>query len=175
NTRVTLSQLVWDFGQTSDKWRSTEASARASAQQERATGQGVLLQVRTAFFNAVAYKELLAVARETMQNQRKHLEQIQGLVRAWGVRAVDLGRSRARSGCRGRHELRMLERERRRVPHLEPVPGRAYHRRGPRGARKPRLCPRATRCPAAASACGCRSGAACDPRGEGGAVFVKKC
>jgi len=95
NTRVTLSQLVWDFGQTSDKWRSTEASARASAQQERATGQGVLLQVRTAFFNAVAYKELLAVARETMQNQRKHLEQIQGFVHAGTRPPIDLSQAQA--------------------------------------------------------------------------------
>jgi outer membrane protein len=95
NTSVTLSQLVWDFGQTSDKWRSTEANARASAQQERAAGQGVLLQVRTAFFNAVASKELLAVARETQQNQRIHLDQIEGFVHAGTRPPIDLSQAQA--------------------------------------------------------------------------------
>jgi len=95
NTRVTLSQLVWDFGQSSDRWRSSEASARATAQQERATGYAVLLQVRTAFFNAVAYKELLSVARETLRNQRNHLEQIEGFVQAGTRPPIDLSQAQA--------------------------------------------------------------------------------
>jgi outer membrane protein len=95
DSSVTLSQLVWDFGQTSERWRSTQAGARASAQLERATGQGVLLQVRTAFFNAVAYKELLTVARETLANQHNHLVQIEGFVRAGTRPPIDLSQAQA--------------------------------------------------------------------------------
>jgi outer membrane protein len=95
DSSVSLSQLVWDFGQTSDRWRSTQASARASAQLERATGQGVLLQVRTAFFNAVAYKELLNVARETLANQHNHLVQIEGFVHAGTRPPIDLSQAQA--------------------------------------------------------------------------------
>jgi outer membrane protein len=95
DSSVSLSQLLWDFGQTSDRWRSTQASARASAQLERATGQGVLLQVRTAFFNAVAYKELLTVARETLANQHNHLVQIEGFVHAGTRPPIDLSQAQA--------------------------------------------------------------------------------
>jgi len=95
NSSLTLSQLVWDFGRTSGLFRSTEASARASVQQERAVGQGVLLQVRTAYFNAVASKELLVVARETLANQRRHLVQVEGFVHAGTRPPIDLSQARA--------------------------------------------------------------------------------
>jgi outer membrane protein len=95
DSALTASQLLWDFGQTSQRWRSTEASARAAAEQERAAAEQSLLQVRTAFFNAVAYGDLLGVARETLANQRNHLEQIEEFVRAGTRPPIDLSQARA--------------------------------------------------------------------------------
>jgi outer membrane protein len=95
DSSVTLSQLLWDFGQTSNRWRSSQASARAAADQERSTWLQVTLQVRVAFFNAVASKELLAVARETLANQRNHLVQIQGFVQEGTRPPIDLSQARA--------------------------------------------------------------------------------
>jgi outer membrane protein len=95
DSSATLSQLIWDFGQTSKRWRSTQASARATADQERVTLQQTLLQVRTAFFNAVANKELLAVARETLENQRNHRTQIEGFVQAGTRPPIDLSQAQA--------------------------------------------------------------------------------
>jgi outer membrane protein len=92
---VAISQLIWDFGQTSERWRASQASARATADQERATGQQVLFLVRSAFFNARASKELLAVARETLTNQRRHLVQIEGFVQAGTRPPIDLSQARA--------------------------------------------------------------------------------
>jgi outer membrane protein len=95
DSSVTLSQLLWDFGQTSNRWRSTQAGARAAADQERSTWLQVTLQVRVAFFNAVANKELLTVARETLANQRNHLVQIQGFVQEGTRPPIDLSQARA--------------------------------------------------------------------------------
>jgi outer membrane protein len=95
DTGATLSQLLWDFGQTSNRWRSTQASARAATDQERTTGQQIVLQVRSAFFNTVAFKELLAVARETLANQRNHLAQIEGFVQAGTRPPIDLSQAQA--------------------------------------------------------------------------------
>src|SRR5712671_6168834 len=95
DSSVTLSQLLWDFGQTSNRWRSTQASARATADQERSTWLQVVLQVRVAFFNAVAFKALLAVARETLANQRNHLVQIQGFVKEGTRPPIDLSQAQA--------------------------------------------------------------------------------
>ena len=95
DSSIALSQLLWDFGQSTNKWHSAEASARSAADQEQSTRQQILLQVRTAFFNAVAFKELLAVARETLANQRNHLLQIEGFVRAGTRPFIDLSQARA--------------------------------------------------------------------------------
>jgi len=92
---ATLSQLLWDFGQTSNLWRSSQASARSAADQERVTLQLTLLQVRAAFFNAVAFKELLVVARETLNNQHNHLVQIEGFVQAGTRPPIDLSQAQA--------------------------------------------------------------------------------
>jgi len=93
NSSVTLSQLVWDFGPDSNLWRSSQASARATADQERVTLQQTLLLVRTAFFNAVAFKELLAVARETLTNQHNHRTQIRGFVQVGTRPPIDLSQA----------------------------------------------------------------------------------
>jgi outer membrane protein len=95
DSSVTLSQLLWDFGQTSNLWRSSQASARSTADQERVTLQQTLLQVRTAFFNAVAFKELLAVARETLTNQGNHRTQVRGFVQAGTRPPIDLSQTEA--------------------------------------------------------------------------------
>ena len=95
NNSVSLSQLVWDFGQTSGRWRASQATAQATADQERLTGQQVILQVRSAFFAARANKALLAVARENLTNQRRHLDQIQGFVQAGTRPQIDLSQARA--------------------------------------------------------------------------------
>jgi outer membrane protein len=95
SNNVALTQLLWDFGQTSGRWRASQANAQATADQERATGLLVLLQVRSAFFTARANKALLAVARENLTNQRRHLDQIQGFVQAGTRPSIDLSQARA--------------------------------------------------------------------------------
>jgi outer membrane protein len=95
NSSVNVSQLIWDFGLTSDRWRASQASARATADQERTTWQQILFQVRGAFFNARAFKALLAVAQDTLANQRRHLVQIQGFVHAGTRPPIDLSQARA--------------------------------------------------------------------------------
>ena len=95
STNVSLNQLIWDFGQTSGRWRAAQAGAEATADQERSTAQQILLQVRSAFFTSRADKELVGVARENLDNQRKHLEQIEGFVEAGTRPPIDLSSARA--------------------------------------------------------------------------------
>jgi outer membrane protein len=90
NFGVTASQLIYDFGATSQRWRSTQASAAAQRDSELATGMQVLLTVRTAFFSARAQRDLVRVARDTLANQEAHLRQVQGFVNAGTRPQVDL-------------------------------------------------------------------------------------
>ncbi len=77
---VSGTQLIYDFGQTSERYRAADFTVEAQRYNEQATRLQVVLNVRTAYFNARAMKELVAVAQETLDDQNKHLAQVLGQV-----------------------------------------------------------------------------------------------
>jgi outer membrane protein len=94
NFGVTASQLIYDFGQARGRWHAAEASAESQHETTRATRLTTVLNVRTAYFQARAGKSLVAVARETLANQERHLEQVKGFVELGARPAIDLAQSR---------------------------------------------------------------------------------
>jgi outer membrane protein len=94
NLGITASELVYDFGQTSGRWRAAQAVESAQRGTERATLLQALLTVRATYFNARAGKDLVGVARETFANQEAHLRQIEGFVRIGTRPEIDLAQAR---------------------------------------------------------------------------------
>ena len=94
NFGVAGSQLIYDFGQTSDRWRAAAAN-RDAADAGRLTARAqALLAVRRAYLQARAQVDLVAVADEAYENQSRHLVQTQGFVRAGMRPEIDLARAR---------------------------------------------------------------------------------
>jgi outer membrane protein len=77
---LNATQLVYDFGQTSEKYSAARLFRDSQQLTERTTKLTILLNVRRAYFAARANKELVDVARETLDDQNKHLAQVQGMV-----------------------------------------------------------------------------------------------
>ena len=77
----TATQLIYDFGLTSNRWRAADASRDAARDGERTAEVQALFNVRRAFFQARAQHDLVAVAEETVRNQEKHVEQTRAFVR----------------------------------------------------------------------------------------------
>jgi len=75
------SQLLYDFGQTSNRWAAAGASRDAAADNTHTATLQTLVNVRRAYFAARANRDLVAVAEETVSNQEKHVEQTQAFVR----------------------------------------------------------------------------------------------
>jgi outer membrane protein len=78
---ATASQLFFDFGVTSGRWRSAAAARDAAVSTRRTVELQTLLTVRRAFFLARAQRDLVAVAQETVANQERHAEQTRAFVR----------------------------------------------------------------------------------------------
>jgi outer membrane protein len=91
---ASASQLVYDFGQTGGRWRSAQAVAGAQRESQRATASQVALGVRTAYYNARANKDLVRVARESLDNQDAHLRQIEAFVKIGTRPEIDLAQAR---------------------------------------------------------------------------------
>jgi len=94
NFGAQANQLLYDFEQTSGKWRAAQASASAQADTERATLLQILLTARTSFFNARATKALVEVAKETLENQDKHLKQTEAFVQVGTQPQIALAQAR---------------------------------------------------------------------------------
>jgi outer membrane protein len=92
---ITVYQLLYDFGQTSQRWRAQQAFAESAAQLEVSALQQIELTVRATFFGARANKVLVAVAEETVANLQRHLEQTQAFVKAGTRPDIDLFQARS--------------------------------------------------------------------------------
>jgi len=91
---ATLSQTLFDYG-AFQRYRGAGAATRAQRSTEQATRLSVLGNVRGAFFNARGTRALLRVAQDTVANQQRHLEQVQGFVEVGTRPRIDLAQSRA--------------------------------------------------------------------------------
>jgi outer membrane protein len=77
---ITASQTLWDASGQFARWRQNAVFAESVEESERATRLTVALNVRTFYFAARANKALMQVAHDTLANQQKHLQQVQGFV-----------------------------------------------------------------------------------------------
>jgi outer membrane protein len=92
---LTATQLIYDFGQTPGRARAASLNAEALRQSEQTTKLTILLSVRRAYFNARANKELVDVAKETLDDQNKHLAQVQGMVQVGTQPPIALAQQKA--------------------------------------------------------------------------------
>jgi outer membrane protein len=90
---LSATQIIYDFGQTTGKWSASQANARAQAETERAIRLAVLANVRLAFFSALAQERLMEVAAKVVENQKRHLAQVEGYVAAKARPEIDLAQA----------------------------------------------------------------------------------
>jgi outer membrane protein len=95
NFGLNATQLIYDFGQTTGKHRAAEATVDVQRSSEHVTSLQILAGVRRAYFSARAMKELVDVARETLEGQKKHLMQVQGFVQVGTQPAIALAQQKA--------------------------------------------------------------------------------
>lgn len=94
NFGLTATQLVYDSGLSIGRNRAAHATADAAHDTASTMALDVELSVRTAFFQARAAKAMIAVAEETVANQERHVEQVEGFVAAGTRPEIDLAQVR---------------------------------------------------------------------------------
>jgi len=92
---ITANQLIWDFGQSLNQWKAARTTAEAQAEAQRTAEVQVAYNVRVAFFTARAAKDLVDVARDTLANLERHLNQIEGFVQLGSRPEIDVTQARA--------------------------------------------------------------------------------
>lgn len=95
NFGVNATELVWDFGKTTGNYRSAKLGAEAQKEGETTTELDVLQATRSAYFQAWAQRSLVDVATENLTNMDRHLEQVDGFVKAGARPEIDRAQTRA--------------------------------------------------------------------------------
>jgi outer membrane protein len=92
---LTATQLIYDFGQTNGRWSAAESAVDSLVATEKSTRLQTVMNVQSAFYLAWAQHALIGVAVETLDDQNRHLYQIDASVKV-GVRPeIDLAQARA--------------------------------------------------------------------------------
>lgn len=87
---LTGKLLVWDFGQTPYRWLAARAAETGQERSAQGTSLSVALAIRSTYFNAVAFKALVGVARDRLANEEKHFQQIKAFVEVGTRPPIDL-------------------------------------------------------------------------------------
>jgi outer membrane protein len=95
NFGLNASQLIWDFGKTTGNYKSARAGAEAQKESETTTALDVLTATRSAYFQAWAQRALVSVATDNLTNMDRHLEQVDGFVKAGSRPEIDRAQTRA--------------------------------------------------------------------------------
>ncbi len=93
-TGVSVSQLITDFGRTTNLLSSSEFQAKAEDQNAVATQQQIILAVDVSFYNTLETKALLQVAEETVNARQTLVDQVQALTNAKLKSDLDLSFSK---------------------------------------------------------------------------------
>jgi outer membrane protein len=103
---ISVSQLITDFGRTTNLVSSSQFQAKAQDQNAVATRQQIVLAVDEAFYNVLESKALLRVAEDTVKARQDLVDQIQALTNAKLRSDLDLSFSKVDLA---RAKLLMLE------------------------------------------------------------------
>lgn len=87
---ASVTQLVTDFGRTTNLLSSSEYGAKAEDQNAAATRADILLAVDQSFYSALDTKALMRVAEETVQARQTLVEKVQALTDAKLKSELDL-------------------------------------------------------------------------------------
>jgi outer membrane protein len=87
---ATVSQLVTDFGRTTNLLSSSQYGEKAEQQNAAATRDDIILAVDQAFYNSLETKTLVTVAEQTVRARQALVDKIQALTNAKLKSDVDL-------------------------------------------------------------------------------------
>lgn len=91
---ASVSQLVTDFGRTTNLLASSEESAKAEERNAAATRSDVLLAVDQAFYNSLETQALVRVAEQTVQARQALVDKVEALTAAKLKSELDLSFSK---------------------------------------------------------------------------------
>ncbi len=87
---LSLNQIIYDFGRTSNTVKINRENTRASEQDFVTTKQNVVLNVKQSYYGVLQTLRLIQVAEDTVKQMQDHLAQAQGFYQAGTHPKIDV-------------------------------------------------------------------------------------
>lgn len=94
NVTLTASQLLYDFGKVSSQVQSARKLAESSGQDILTTSEGIIFNVKQAYYSLVQSQKILEVNEETVRQMEKHLDQAEGFFKVGSKSRFDVTKAR---------------------------------------------------------------------------------
>jgi outer membrane protein TolC len=95
SVQLGIQWTLFDFGRVYYAWRAAREGRVAAAEGTDVAALQVEFDARSAFYNALAAEQAVAVARESVATQQRHFDQMKGFVEVGTRTRVDLAQSQA--------------------------------------------------------------------------------
>ena len=93
-----LDQLIYDFGRTTNRVKSSKARLRSSKFDREATREDIILSTQIAYYDVLARKHLANAADKRVLEFEKRLEQAKGFLAAGRVPPIDVTKTEVNLG-----------------------------------------------------------------------------
>ncbi len=92
-TTLSLNQLIYDFGRSSNSLDAAKLATRSSEQDADRVNQEVVLNVKQSYYALLAARQLVEVALKTIEQTESHLRQAEAFFRAGSKPRFDVTRA----------------------------------------------------------------------------------
>jgi outer membrane protein len=95
---VSLDQLIWDFGQTSNIIKATKAQVKSSEYDKVANREDIILNTKVAYYTVLAQKKIVEASEKRVLENEKRLEQAEGFFKVGRISKIEVTKAKVNLG-----------------------------------------------------------------------------
>src|SRR3990172_8973480 len=95
---VSLDQLIWDFGYTSNIIKATKAQAKSSEYDKVANREDVILDTKIAYYTVLAQKRIVEASEKKFIENERRLEQAEGFFKVGRISKIEITKAKVNLG-----------------------------------------------------------------------------
>jgi outer membrane protein TolC len=95
---VSLDQLIWDFGQTSNVIKANKAQAKSSEYDKAANREDVILDTKVAYYTVLAQKRIVEASEKKVIENEKRLEQAEIFYKIGRISKIEITKAKVNLG-----------------------------------------------------------------------------
>ncbi|MCI0454617.1 MAG: TolC family protein [Candidatus Dadabacteria bacterium] len=95
---VSLDQLIWDFGQTSNIIKATKAQVKSSEYDKKASREDIILDTKVAYYTVLTQKRIVEASEKRVIENERRLEQAEVFYKVGRISKIEVTKAKLNLG-----------------------------------------------------------------------------